>query len=54
MRSQQTGALGIDSVIKRAVAIEGDAHLSAEFPIDFLDTAFAFAELLVYLNTEGQ
>ncbi len=42
-----TGALGVDGVVERAVAVERDAHLAAKFDVDIFDAAFAFEELLV-------
>jgi len=41
------GALRIDGMVEWTVAIQGDAHLPTQFPIDILDAAFALRELLV-------
>ena len=39
------GALVVDGVVERPVAIEQSAHQSAFLPIGILDAAFAFGEL---------
>src|SRR6266567_1106453 len=40
-----TGALLVDALVERAVAIERHTHLPAQFPIEVLDTAFLFDKL---------
>jgi hypothetical protein len=40
-------ALGVNGVVEGAIAIQRDALNTAQFPVDILDTAFAFGELLV-------
>ena len=46
-------ALGINGVVERALPIEGDALEAAEFPVDILDTALAFRELVVLARRPG-
>ncbi len=42
-----TGALAVDGLVERSIAVQGDAHLRPGFPIEILDAALAFAKLLV-------
>src|SRR5207245_8659494 len=41
----RTGALVIDCVVERPVAIQRHPHLATELPVEVLDTAFAFSKL---------
>ena len=47
------GALVVNSVIEGPLAIQGDAHLPALFPVQILDTAFAFAKLRMVTRLAG-
>jgi len=42
-----TGALAIDPLVERAVTIQSHTHLSAQFPIEVLDTPFSLEKLRV-------
>lgn len=42
-----TGTLGVNSVVERAIAIQGDTGLTAALGIDIFNAPFAFGELLV-------
>ncbi len=46
-------ASGGDRVVERAGAIEGEALNAAGFPVDTLDTAFAFGKLLMLARVAG-
>ncbi len=48
------GALGINGVVERAVAIESDAHQSPSFPVEVFDTAFAEGLLFMVTGLPGR
>ncbi len=49
-----TGALAIDALVERTLAIQGHAHLSTQFPIGVLDTAFLLEKLRVATVLAGR
>ena len=42
-----TGALAVDRLIERAMAIESDTHLRSGFPVEVFDAAGALFELVI-------
>lgn len=48
-----TGSLTIDGLEQGTVSLERDAHLSSQFPIEVLDTAFLFFELRMLTRLSG-
>ena len=47
------GALVVNGMIVRAIAIKGDPYLLTQFPVDILDTPFAFGKLGVVAASAG-
>jgi len=43
-------ALGVQSMVRGAMAVQGDALNAAEFSVDIFDTAFAFGQLGIMLR----